>query len=119
MLLDNDTVINMIGSIEDIEYNHHIDDNSSDGSSSYSEINCDEQEDNIGDFVMSTLDDINESDTDCIDILEEEGYIDDIPTTNAGAFATEVEHVTKYGGSFGNIKIAGHVILNQCGTLLT
>ena len=89
-------------------------------------FSCDEEEDNIGDFLMSTLHediDINPSDNDDsdnvdgIDIVDDQAYGSEIQTTDAGAYATEVEHYTKYGGSFGNIKIAGHVILNQCGTL--
>ena len=27
--------------------------------------------------------------------------------------------MTEYGGTFGNIRISGHVLLNQCGSLLT
>ena len=44
---------------------------------------------------------------------------DDVPTTNAGDTVLAIEEETAYGGSFGNIKISGHVLLNQCGTLLS
>jgi hypothetical protein len=43
----------------------------------------------------------------------------DVPTTNASDFVHTITGVTTYGGSFGNITISGHVLLNQCGTLLT
>jgi predicted GIY-YIG superfamily endonuclease len=42
-----------------------------------------------------------------------------IPTTNAGDSARTIVEETTYGGSFGKITISGHVILNQCGTLLS
>ena len=47
------------------------------------------------------------------------GLLNDVPTTHAGEIANEIEETTKYGGTFGNIRISGHVLLNQCGTLLT
>lgn len=42
-----------------------------------------------------------------------------IPTTNSGEVAFLVNEETKYGGSLGNCKRSGHVVLNQVGTLLT
>ena len=52
--------------------------------------------------------------------LDRVDFLNDIPTTNAGQVALEVEEtVTEYGGTFGNIRISGHVLLNQCRSLLT
>ena len=42
-----------------------------------------------------------------------------IPTTNSGEVAHCVEETTIYGGSQGKLTISGHVLLNQCGSLLT
>ena len=50
---------------------------------------------------------------------DENVYIDHLPSTDAGDLAFEIEETTKYGGTQGNIVISGHVLLNQCGTLLT
>lgn len=49
----------------------------------------------------------------------EDGSNQYIPTTNAGEEAYTIEEETKYGGSEGNIVISGHMMLNQCGSLLT
>ena len=46
-------------------------------------------------------------------------YIDRLPSTDAGDLAFETEETTKYRRTQGNIVISGHVLLNQCGTLLT
>ena len=55
-----------------------------------------------------------------VNIISASDIAGDIPTTNAGQVLMEVEEmVTEYGGTFGNIRISGHVILNQVGTLLT
>ena len=66
---------------------------------------------------------INTEDTDFLTIddndMDTNNHLDYIPTTNAGQVAMEIEEQTKYGGSFSNIKVSGHVLLNQCGTLLT
>ena len=62
----------------------------------------------------------NESIVEGVNIISGSDMCDDIPTTNAGEVLMEVEEmVTEYGGTFGNIRISGHVILNQVGTLLT
>ena len=45
--------------------------------------------------------------------------VDMIPTTNQGQIARRILANSEYAGSFGNIRVSGHVILNQCGTLLT
>ena len=42
-----------------------------------------------------------------------------IPTKNAGKLAYYIDQETEYGGTFGNIKISGSVLKNQCGTFLT
>ena len=42
-----------------------------------------------------------------------------VPTTNDGELSEVIDEENKYGGKFGNIGIYGHLILNQCGTLLT
>ena len=42
-----------------------------------------------------------------------------IPTINVGEVEFHVDEETKYGGSLGNYKISGHVLLNQVGTVLT
>ena len=42
-----------------------------------------------------------------------------IPTNNTGELAQCIEEDTWYGETFGNIKISGRVLLNQCGILLT
>jgi hypothetical protein len=38
--------------------------------------------------------------------------VNGILTTNAGKFTSPIEEETQYGGTFGNIKISGHVLLN-------
>ena len=44
--------------------------------------------------------------------LDHVNFVNDIPTTNAGQVALEVEEtVTEYGGTFGNIRISSHVLL--------
>ena len=50
---------------------------------------------------------------------ENTNNVDMIPTTNQGQLARTIEETSEYAGTFGNIKISGHVMLNQCGTLLT
>ena len=47
------------------------------------------------------------------------GLFNKVPTTNAGELSCIVEKETQYGVTFGNIKIYGNVLLNQCGALLT
>ena len=42
-----------------------------------------------------------------------------IPTTDSGEIANEIEETTIYGGTQDKLTISGHVILNQCGSLLT
>ena len=109
----------------DFAFDTDDENNSSEDDSSQDDYDSYEEGDNIDDFLMSTLHediDINESDNDSSDgihIVDPEAYGTEIQTTDAGAYAREIEHETKYGGSFGNIRIAGHVILNQCGSLLT
>jgi len=48
-----------------------------------------------------------------------DSFVNQMPFTNAGKFALSIEEETKYGGTQGAIVISGHVLLNQCGTLLT
>ena len=43
----------------------------------------------------------------------------DILTTDAGDIPFEIKEDSTYRGQFGNITISGHVLLNQCGSLLT
>lgn len=73
--------------------------------------------DDIDNFLINTADTdfqtIDDNDMDTNDPM------DYIPTTNAGQVAMEINEQTKYGGTYNNIKISGHVLLNQCGTLLT
>ena len=88
--------------------------------------NNNQGDDNFDDFLISSNDpDIEFNVNQDVDratnpndynILD---FVSDIPTTNAGEMAYEIEEETEYGGTFGNIKISGHVLLNQCGTLLT
>ena len=42
-----------------------------------------------------------------------------VPTKNDGELAYIYDKETQYGGTFVNIKISGHVLLNQCGTIFT
>ena len=46
-------------------------------------------------------------------------FSDEIPTTDASDEAFLVNELTEYGGTLGETVISGHVVLNQCGTLLT
>eukprot|EP00957_Ditylum_brightwellii_P207604 15353709-Ditylum_brightwellii.AAC.1 len=41
-------------------------------------------------------------------------YVDTVQTANAGEYSMEIGYETEYGRTFGNIKISGSVILNQC-----
>ena len=50
---------------------------------------------------------------------EEYLFLDEIPTTDASDDAFLVNEVTDYGGTLGETVISGHVVLNQCRTLLT
>ena len=50
--------------------------------------------------------------------LDKENKCIEIPTTNAGRTAMQTEQTTEYGGTSNKINIVGHVLLNQCGTLL-
>ena len=47
------------------------------------------------------------------------GLVNKISTTNYGGLAYIFDGETQYSGNYGNINISGHVLLNQCGTLLT
>ena len=74
----------------------------------------------LSDNFLTTTHDAN------IPIIEEDDIglyqgcqCNDVPTTNADDTVLAIEEETAYGGSFRNIKISGHVLLNQCGTLLT
>ena len=88
-----------------------------------------EVDDNMFDFVLSSLDpDIEIEEEEDIgndycravwDGNDIDNMVDTLTTTNTGDLASTIEHETEYGGTFGNIKIAGSVFLNQCGTLLT
>eukprot|EP00957_Ditylum_brightwellii_P156222 11890901-Ditylum_brightwellii.AAC.1 len=89
------------------------------------ELSMDNAEDNLGNLLLFSIDpnihleyddDIGNNNQ---DENENDQYIDTIQTTNVGKLASDVDHETKYGGAFGNIKISGSVILNQCGTLST
>lgn len=92
------------------------------------------QREDLSNYVTSTFLDVdttivedNDEDDDSIDDIynninnfgEVPLQSDAIRSTNAGEVALEIENVTKYGGSFGKIVIDGHVLLNQCGCLLT
>ena len=44
--------------------------------------------------------------------------VNEVPATNAGELAYIADKETQHGGTFGNIKISRHVLLNQCGELL-
>ena len=44
---------------------------------------------------------------------------DEVPTTHAGLTGQPILSKQEYAGVTGNVNISGHVILNQCGTLLT
>ena len=46
------------------------------------------------------------------------GLVNHVPTTNAGESAYIFDEEIQYGGTFVNIKMYGHVLLNQRGTLL-
>ena len=76
------------------------------------------QKDDFDDFLTSTYDpdipntELNDNDEDAFNF-------DPIPTTNAGEFAYEVSDEMIKSGTFGDMVISGHVLLNQCGTLLT
>ena len=70
------------------------------------------------DIPLDFNDDIGDGDLPQDD-NNENNYIDHLPSTYAGNLAFEIEETTKYGGTQGNIVISGHVLLNQCGTLLT
>ena len=79
-------------------------------------------------FLTTALDvDLELEDDDFGDGIDGDGnrfdstdFVNDIATTNAAQIPMQIEEtVTEYGGTFGNIRIAGHVLLNQCGTLLT
>eukprot|EP00957_Ditylum_brightwellii_P141874 10808650-Ditylum_brightwellii.AAC.1 len=81
----------------------------------------------MNDFVLSSLDpDVNieeeediDNDNYCRAEDDMDHMINALPATNAVDLAFLIDHQTEYGGTFGNIKIAGSVFLNQCGTLLT
>ena len=81
----------------------------------------DEGADNFDDFVMTS----NDPDIDLVN--DDVGNKNDqnldltsnLPTTNAGELALTIVHETTYAGTFGNMIVSGHVLLNQCGTLLT
>ena len=84
--------------------------------------NGDNAEKNTDDFLTTSLDvDFPISEDDDIGLnRDDEGRVPNvIPTTNAGDIAFVIEEQTRYGGSCDNITVAGHVLLNQCGTLLT
>ena len=77
-------------------------------------------EGNFEEFLLSSYD----SDLDPDEFREttaEEDVTDflGVEITHIGELASPIEHKSKYGGTFGNIKISSHVLLNQCGTLLT
>ena len=129
---------------EDVDANSDNDRNSTDDDGSSGELvephddeedldtymakNIDENADNFEVFLMSWCDpDIDLDGNHDIGNENKQGATNDdianlvnvIPTTNAGEFASPIEEETQYGGTFGNIKISGHVLLSQCGTLLT
>ena len=62
------------------------------------------------DIPIAVVDDIG---------LDDQCVSNVIPTTNSGEVAHYVEETTIYGGSQGKLTISGHVLLNQCGSLLT
>ena len=89
-----------------------------------------EADDNMNNFVLTSLDpdvDFDEGEdignnNNCRATFDEDdidNIVNTLPTTNAGDLAFPIDHETEYSGTFGNIKIAGSVFLNQCGTLLT
>ena len=70
----------------------------------------------IDQYVTTANEEYNDDFDDLSEIDDEdfEGQLDDLPTTNAGEYAFEIvedKPIGKY--------ISGHVILNQCGSLLT
>eukprot|EP00957_Ditylum_brightwellii_P154772 11779518-Ditylum_brightwellii.AAC.1 len=53
------------------------------------------------------------------EVDEEYSFLDEIPTADASDEAFLVNEVTEYGGTLVKTVISGHVVLNQCGILLT
>lgn len=76
-------------------------------------------EDNFDDFFMHSIDDDRSVGSEEEQFQSMINTSDVIPTTNCGAETYEIEQTTEYGGSSGKYTISGHVILNQCGSLLT
>ena len=78
-------------------------------------------DDNFDDFLVDTDDPqfIEDNNTALGLNIEETEICVEIPTTNAGREAMQIEQRTEYGGTSNKINIAGHVLLNQCGTLLS
>ena len=80
------------------------------------------EKDDFDEFFVSTIDpdiDINDTEEIGLPANSNTSQCQVCPTTNAGDTAFTIEETTKYGGTSGKIHIAGHVLLNQCGTLLT
>ena len=74
------------------------------------------------DFVLFVISNYSKSKI-CISEELDLGDVDSgntiIETTNAAQIGRTVLSKQDYAGVSGNVKIAGHVILNQCGTLLS
>ena len=51
--------------------------------------------------------------------LDDQCVSNEIPTTNSGEVAYCIDETTEYGGSQVKLIISGHLLLNQCGSLLT
>eukprot|EP00957_Ditylum_brightwellii_P057609 4368780-Ditylum_brightwellii.AAC.1 len=74
------------------------------------------------DFLDNFLSNVEDPDIHCDgenEVNEEYLFLDEIPTTDASDDAFLVNEVTDYGGTLGETVISGHVVLNQCRTLLT
>ena len=75
--------------------------------------------------IEEPMDILDHPDTDTSEInnfdptTDNEEVRTNIFTTDAGQQAKNIGFAQDYAGVTGNVKIAGHVILNQCGTLLT
>ena len=84
----------------------------------YGENGCTQKNDELDLLTRSLDSDIPISNVDDI-CLDDQNLSNMIPTTNVGEIAHCVEQTTIYGGSQGKLTISGHVLLNQCGSLLT
>lgn len=106
--LDRIDISEVLGQVEDV----NEEDLEEDETEIYNRL---AETDNFDEFFLHSIED----DLDPIGIEEEnDRALEIIPTTHAGVQPLEIENKTKYGGSKGNYTISGHVLLNQCGSLL-